>query len=386
AATMVAGMAVSAFAYVDANNTTPVYAKGVTDVVDAGEDYTFKKATDGTTDGGKVYFPILVGDEIVDDKMAGDTTDANNVYFYANKASEVEDLTARVKVLVGKEYVEKEAKIVRKDKQITPETAKVYAVEVKFADFNLTSQKEIEVEVTLYNKGKKQGTVKKFYEFGSDAYKINLNDNGEYKPSYTGANKTTVKAALAGSVAKDAYKGLYKVKIKNNDLSMNVLAGADAVVLEEVIDADGNAQNVETISLDFVDANASFDVAASKQGDLFLGYSTDANKAVVLANQDAEVSFLDFDANPEFDFNGTLRLYVDDIEKTYFCYELVDGKLVAAGKYNADDECFEIKANKLTSYVLSDKELVNPTTPEEEKPAVEAPVEDDKIVGTGAIA
>ena len=406
AATMVAGMAVSAFAYADKNLQEVSTGKesAIASLEAEGkdkDDYSFVKsviykgnykegyikdnkedkiiAQGAIVDGDKLFFPIVVKGSECD---FADDSKQDDSYFYATKASEVEDLKAKVKATIGGKYVEKDAEIVKREIALTgadgkvkfdtngkiEKSLKVYCVRVKTADFIDTEEKEIEFDLTLYNKNKKQVELEDVdFTFGSDAK--DLQDGKMIDGEFTKAPK---------------------FKSKDGDLTLYLKKDAKAYNLEECADKDGNKEDIELITLEFEEADndASFEVKASGQDDLFLGYSTDADKAIVVANPDAEINFLDFDANPTFDFMGDLRLTVEDPEKTNFCYELKDGKVTPIGKYNAEDECFEIRTRQLTSYVLSDKELVNAATAEEEKPA-DKPAEEkpaDKIVPSGALA
>lgn len=371
AATMVAGMAVSAFA------DTDIAADQAANKM-AAEEYTLMNSAyyDDTKvidnaevfGGNSIYYPILVQDE-----------DHPAVFNFATKASDVDGVTAKVKVKMGKEYVEKDAKIVKTnplEKTGDKFTGKVYCVEIKLNDYFKTIDSEVEVEVSLYHKGRKQVTTADDV-IAKPATVFTLG----YEPEKLDANSKDA-AAKTGNVV------IKKVKDKDGAIELKINKDTKAVALKKYISTDGNKQiEIEDITLlpGTGAPNFEYTVKASEQGALWLEVNSEVDKEIVTANQDADVNFFNFPGTPEFDFNGTLKLFVDDTEKTYFCYAINDGKVTPVGKYNAEDECFEIKTNKLGSYVLADKELVNA---KEEKPA-DKPAEEkpaDKVVGTGAIA
>ena len=127
ASTMVAGMAVSAFAYVDAKGAQT--ASGITtndaDYVLQNKAYIDGKEVkegQGVKGGAKIYYPILCVDE----------NDSAN-FKYANRASEVEGLKVNIDDINGGKYI-KGATIVRKDAG----AIKVAGQEASKANFELT--------------------------------------------------------------------------------------------------------------------------------------------------------------------------------------------------------------------------------------------------------
>ena len=369
AATMVAGMAVSAFAAAtatDAMTTDEFSLYGTAYYADNAV------ADNAEVFGGKsIYYPIVFVDEDTD------------IPYFATKTSQIEGVKAKVKATMGKEYVEKDANIVKVD----PDDAgsefagKVYCVEIKLNDYFKTVDSEVEVEVSLYEKGKKQMTTADDVATGKTAPATVFTIG--YEPEKLDASNTTTAVPATGNAI------VKKAKDNDGSIELKINKDTKAVALKQYISAAGTGNiNIETITLlPGVGApNFEYYVAASEQGALWLEVNDEADKQIVLANQEANVDFFNFPGTPEFDFNGTLKLFVEDTEKTYFCYSINDGKVTPVGKYNAEDECFEIKTNKLGSYVLADKELVNAKEekPTEEKPVVEKPA--DKVVGTGAIA
>ncbi|MEG1994547.1 MAG: hypothetical protein RR048_06510, partial [Oscillospiraceae bacterium] len=127
ASTMVAGMAVSAFAYVDAKG-----AQSGTGITPNDTDYALqnkayidgKEAKEGqdVSGGDKIYYPILVVDE-----------DDAGSFKYANRASEVDGLKVKLDNVNGGKYI-KGTSIVRKDAG----AIKVTGVEASKASFEMT--------------------------------------------------------------------------------------------------------------------------------------------------------------------------------------------------------------------------------------------------------
>ena len=351
AATMVAGMAVSAFAvaapYGKVGEPTKIENPELQGTIKLGAQQ--KTDVDGTI---KYTFPILLNAaaEKVNDawKLNDDSTDYYELA--PTKFSEIEKLTVSVKAKRGGQYVG------------TPEIKKVkdqYAVVVELKDYYSDKETEVEFDVILKNKGREtdRATVTEMLQNGKNAV-----EQGAGKEDLT---------------------------LKSGDLT-------------GLVKFD---KGVKNITLDYGKDNVMFEVKASEQGPVDVRLDTAVVKDIVIANPDADLYFYSFPACPEFDFTGTLTFYVADDSKEWFLYEVVDAdapalaaadvlagatkKVVATNaKYNAEDACFELRTRKLGAYVLSDKELVvtaEKPADEAEKPADEAKPA-DKVVGTGAIA
>ena len=95
---------------------------------------------------------------------------------------------------------------------------------------------------------------------------------------------------------------------------------------------------------------------AYKNDELFLYNNTSANTALLkaYADQDAEISFLNFVANPTLNSTATIRFYKDEESHVYI---MKDGKLTSEVKWDDDEDCFLLKTRTLGSYVFSDKAL-----------------------------
>ncbi|MEG1448344.1 MAG: hypothetical protein RSC41_03350 [Oscillospiraceae bacterium] len=257
---------------------------------------------------------------------------------------------------------------------------KVYCVEVALGDYFGNEETELEFEIELRHKGKLEFTTK-------DA------DNGPATYFNLGSEATKLVAGSPIGAAADK-RGTVK-KFRNGDLELKINSKTGSVVLEEATLSDGKTvEDVDYIYLEGEVAPFTYDVKASSQGDLYLSVNEDANKKVVVSNQDAKMTFLNFPGAPEFDFTGTLKYTVEDPDVDYFFYEIVDGKPVkTSAKYNKADECFELRTRTLGSYVISDKELEVAAADDAEKPADKPstekpanPTTPDKNVPTGAIA
>ncbi|MEG1447764.1 MAG: hypothetical protein RR048_00875 [Oscillospiraceae bacterium] len=188
------------------------------------------------------------------------------------------------------------------------------------------------------------------------------------------------------------YENMPVFEIKNSEqevVSKNGVAKLDITEDTQIVSFDDETTHISLSGDGFY-----FDVKASNQDALYLGVSNKAIKGVATAFENADLTFIDFVGTPVFDFSGTLSIIAPDNEKEYFMYEVApSGKLAkSSAKFNKEDEVFELKTNKLSKYILSDKELdiekYNSTikdddTTEEVKP--ETPNTNKPSVDTGAI-
>ena len=93
-----------------------------------------------------------------------------------------------------------------------------------------------------------------------------------------------------------------------------------------------------------------------KNDEVFLHNNDSADNALLkaYADKDAEISFLNFVANPTLNSTATIRFYKDEESHVYV---KKDGKLVSEVKWDDDEDCFLLKTRTLGSYVFSDKAL-----------------------------
>lgn len=484
AATMVAGMAVSAFAYTDAagaqsgNGITPDDAdfalenKAYLDGTLVGEGQQVKG-------GDTIYYPILAVDE-----------DDSANFKYANRASEVDGLRVYLDDIHGGKYI-KDAKIVREDVG----ALKVEAKEATSAKFemtigaptitgtdlteltitingvatNITLDAAITVDTTAEQLAAaiaaKLSTVTiegKTFTIANDGAKLvgtyataGLTEitAGDFKveakagTTQTGTVATTVNgkmtngtAAINGvndqkiycvAVTLEDYYGTVDTEVdfelqlktrtieydsedQNGDAPMSFILGQESEKLSESdsivkrfrhgeltlridentgsvrLDEMDDGEEIEHIFLEADDAPFTFDVKASDQDDLYLSVNTKANKKITVDNPNAQLTFVNFPGEPEFDFTGTAKFTVDDPDEDYYLYEIVDDKLVdTSAKYNSEDETFDLRTRTLGSYVISDKELDTTVVDDKDDNETEKPVKPttpEKEVPTGALA
>ncbi|MDD3194052.1 MAG: hypothetical protein PHE47_09480 [Oscillospiraceae bacterium] len=119
------------------------------------------------------------------------------------------------------------------------------------------------------------------------------------------------------------------------------------------------ASSNKNVTFSFSDVDAYYNVRLEDQSAVNMHYTTKAIKAIVQANEDADLSFLQFNGNPTFDFNGTLTYNVSDMDKTWYLYEVnSEEKLVKTkAEYDKEEGTLTLKTKALSSYVISDKEL-----------------------------
>ena len=115
----------------------------------------------------------------------------------------------------------------------------------------------------------------------------------------------------------------------------------------------------KNVTFSFSDVDAYFNVRLEEQATVNMHYTTKVIKSIVQANEDADLSFLQFNGNPTFDFNGTLIYNVNDMDKTWYLYEVnSENKLVKTkAEYDKEEGTLTLKTKTLSSYVISDKEL-----------------------------
>ena len=115
----------------------------------------------------------------------------------------------------------------------------------------------------------------------------------------------------------------------------------------------------KNVTFSFSDVDAYFNVRLEEQAAVNMHYTTKVIKSIVQANEDADLSFLQFNGNPTFDFNGTLIYNVNDMDKTWYLYEVnSENKLVKTkAEYDKEEGTLTLKTKTLSSYVISDKEL-----------------------------
>ena len=135
-------------------------------------------------------------------------------------------------------------------------------------------------------------------------------------------------------------------------------------------------------------ASASVDVRVYENDKIMLACNHDADRNVLIANadNDAEISFVNFPAKPALSSTATVSFY--DVDSTGFVYELQNGRLVrSSAKWSEENGCWQLKTRVLGSYVISDKALVSSTASSTDSSSGSSNVTPDGNVpnpGTGA--
>ena len=209
-----------------------------------------------------------------------------------------------------------------------------------------------------------------------ESIELDRGENGEdsliikLKDSY-GVKTEEIEGEL--QVKKRTSGALVKTFEMDFDVNWDKAAISEDAELTETVDNAApvyefkSANKNVTFNFDGVDAN--FEVRLENQDAVNMHYSTKADKKIVQANEDADLSFLSFDGKPAFDFRGTLNYYVEDTDKDWYMYELDSkGNLkTSAAKYDEDEGAFVLKTGTLGSYVISDTKLKAAAADEDEK-------------------
>ncbi len=219
-------------------------------------------------------------------------------------------------------------------------------VEIKLnKDYTNTKKKPLELTFTL--KGKKVGKSAKPASIdvkikGTVGYELETED------LYMDANDKVILPA-DGPDGKDGFAEgkLYKVK-------------------------DSGKVNYGTLEFTAVDGDTDVEVRVYKDDKLYLFNNVNANSDILkkYADEDADITFLNFPGAPSFNATATVRFYKE--EGTYI-YELKDDVLTAitaeaasagaagqtAGKvkWDEDEGCYILKTRTLGNYVFSDVAL-----------------------------
>ena len=181
----------------------------------------------------------------------------------------------------------------------------------------------------------------------------------------------------------------YTVGYKLNESDLQ-LAGNDKVdkpstfrddTLYKVTKADGVKDEYGTLEFTSADPDTDIEVRVYKNDKLYLASDVDADSDILkkYADNDADITFLNFPGEPTFNATATVYFYKDEDS---FVYALKDGKLTTVNaKWSDDDGAFVLKTRTLGSYVFSDKKLsVAATTPGSENPDTGA----NDVVGIAA--
>lgn len=143
----------------------------------------------------------------------------------------------------------------------------------------------------------------------------------------------------------------YPVTTETISSSMSVYPSDDEIVKFVAGDDYGTA------NFRFFGGDVYAEVRIYKDEKFNLTTTTEANKDIVKANPEADLSFYSFPATPAFSNNATVEI---SAEKGDYLYEIKDGKLVTSNfKWKDDQYAFTGKARVLGRYVVSDVKLRN---------------------------
>lgn len=154
-----------------------------------------------------------------------------------------------------------------------------------------------------------------------------------------------------------------KLELGKKDVSVAVGYAVEEIEISSEFTADVNSDVITKFTgsdyglatMDFFGGDISVDVRVYKNEKYNFTNDNKANLDVVKANPDAELTFYNFSAAPEFSSNATISISADEDS---FIYEIKDGKLVKTSfKWDKDAYSFVGKSRTLGSYVVSDVEL-----------------------------
>ena len=152
------------------------------------------------------------------------------------------------------------------------------------------------------------------------------------------------------------------ITLDGSDVDLDATSTPDGTTITGTDIYDNSVQkfkgeNYGTVVLECADdKDTEVTFRAYKNDELFLFNNVKANTALLkaYADQDAEISFLNFVANPTLNSTATVRFYKDEASHVYI---MKDGKLTSEVKWDDDEDCFLLKTRTLGSYVFSDKAL-----------------------------
>ncbi len=229
-------------------------------------------------------------------------------------------------------------------------------VEIKlYQDYSKTSSSNLNVEFTL--KGKK---VEKSFKPGN--LNIRIRGTVGYKLQ-TGILQIQASddVIVLDPIYKNSEMQTNGIDIKADLGISTVTPGTAFAYTDQLVWKVEKASNAEHDygDLDFTAADGDTDIAVRVyNGDKHYLYNDiDADKDILkaYADADADITFLNFPAEPTFNSTATVYFYKE--EDTHV-YGLKDGKLVKINaKWSDDDGAFVLKTRTLGSYVFSDKPL-----------------------------
>ena len=177
----------------------------------------------------------------------------------------------------------------------------------------------------------------------------------------------TIQVGRSSSSAKNGNKMEIGLSYMPDATSANVTTPVGSTTLGAATGIVAFDKTEGVIDLDFENAvgiMATYTVDVSSQNKLNLAWNTSFDKTFGNKYNYANLSFIEFEGQPEFNKNGTLYIYAED-ENTFVYEATEDGAKAVDAVWNEDYEAWEIKTRKLTKYVVSDVELDEQTVTED---------------------
>lgn len=143
--------------------------------------------------------------------------------------------------------------------------------------------------------------------------------------------------------------------------SLNNFSGNNAYIIGDFAGINANPVRIQFVASGSMTASFVVQVKNETKNPKYLAFTQNAVAAITSANTAVSNRFywLQFPANPTFDFTGLLQLYTPVGNGTGFVYEIVNNNPVELkATWNAALGCYEGPGlNKLTSYVVSNVKL-----------------------------
>ena len=189
-------------------------------------------------------------------------------------------------------------------------------------------------------------------------------------------NNTSKNQELVGTLAIGRSKRVAMADDNTNKMEISLVYGPKSAetVPDSVTRIDGDWDIDDTVGIvDFSDADdeialtfgdiAEFEVDVTGQGRLNLAWNTKFDGEFAAYYDYANIDFLTFTGEPEFNKTGTLYIYAD--EDAFIYRKGAEGAEAVNAKWNEDYEAWEIRTRKLDSFVISDVELDEKTITED---------------------
>ena len=190
-------------------------------------------------------------------------------------------------------------------------------------------------------------------------------------------NNTSKNQELVGTLAIGRSKRVAMADDNTNKMEISLVYGPKSAetVPDSVTRINGDWDIDDTVGIvDFSDADdeialtfgdiAEFEVDVTGQGRLNLAWNTKFDGEFAAYYDYANIDFLTFTGEPEFNKTGTLYIYAD--EDAFIYRKGAEGAEAVNAKWNEDYEAWEIRTRKLDAFVISDVELDEKTITEDD--------------------